>query len=57
MTEVAFIIGKGTHWLDYLPSPVLLVKATTSYCAVAMEDGCVNVYSLNGRRYTPYMHS
>lgn len=50
MTEVAFVSGKTTEWLDYLPSPVLSVKATSTYCALAMEDGSVNVYSHNGRR-------
>ena len=49
-TEIAFISGKNTEWLDYLPAAALLVKATTSFCAVAMEDGCINVYSHNGRR-------
>ena len=49
-TEIAFISGKNTEWLDYLPTAALLVKATTSFCAVAMEDGCINVYSHNGRR-------
>ncbi|KAF8956290.1 histone transcription regulator 1 [Flammula alnicola] len=52
-TEVAFISGKQTEWLDYLPSPVLALKATSSYCAVGMEDGSVNVYSPNGRRLMP----
>jgi len=49
---VAFVSGRQTEWLDYLPSPVLALKATTSYCAVGMEDGTVNVYSQNGRRYS-----
>jgi protein HIRA/HIR1 len=50
-TEVMFVSGKQTQWLDYLPSPVLLVKATLHFCAVAMQDGCVNVYSHTGRRH------
>lgn len=49
---MAFVSGRQTEWLDYLPSPVLALKATTSYCAVGMEDGTVNVYSQNGRRYS-----
>jgi len=48
---VAFIIGRQTEWLDYLPSPVLALKATASYCAVGMQDGSINIYSHNGRRY------
>lgn len=48
---MAFVSGKQTEWLDYLPSPVLAVHATSYYCAVATEDGCVTVYSHNGRKY------
>lgn len=50
-TEVFFASGKQTQWLDYLPSPVLAVKATLFFCAAAMQDGSVNVYSPTGRRY------
>lgn len=50
-TEVMFVGGgKQTMWLDYLPSPALAVKATSCFCAVAMVDGSVNVYSHTGRR-------
>ncbi|KAH9477977.1 Protein HIR1 [Psilocybe cubensis] len=52
-TEIALVSGKQTEWLDYLPSPALLVKATSSYCAVAMEDGTIHVYSHTGRRIMP----
>ncbi|PCH44723.1 WD40 repeat-like protein [Wolfiporia cocos MD-104 SS10] len=51
--EVLFVSGKQTQWLDYLPSPILAVTATTSLCAVAMQDGSVNVYSPTGRRLMP----
>lgn len=51
LSEVSFLSGKQTLWLDYLPSPALSIKATSSYCAVAMQDGSVNVYSHTGRRY------
>ncbi|KDR68421.1 hypothetical protein GALMADRAFT_129535 [Galerina marginata CBS 339.88] len=54
-TEVAFISGKQTEWLDYLPSPVLTIKATSSFCAVGTEDGSVEVYSHTGRRLMPTM--
>ena len=43
--------GKQTQWLDYLPSPVLAVRATCHFCAAAMQDGSLNVYSHTGRRY------
>ncbi len=49
-TEIAFINGKQTEWLDYLPSPAIALKATSTFCAVAMQDGSVNVYSSAGRR-------
>jgi len=38
------------QWIDYVPSPVLLVEATNVFSAVAMQDGNVHVYSPTGRR-------
>ncbi|OSX63696.1 hypothetical protein POSPLADRAFT_1065767 [Postia placenta MAD-698-R-SB12] len=52
-TEVLFVSGKQTQWLDYLPSPILALTATTVFCAVATQDGSVNVYSHTGRRLMP----
>ncbi|KAG5721434.1 Protein HIR1 [Termitomyces sp. T112] len=52
-TEVMFIAGKQTQWLDYLSSPAINVKATPSFCAVATLDGSVNIYSYTGRRFMP----
>ncbi|EGO03480.1 hypothetical protein SERLA73DRAFT_83492 [Serpula lacrymans var. lacrymans S7.3] len=52
-TEIIYVNGKQTQWLDYLPSPILALTATTSFCAVAMRDGSVNVYSHTGRRFMP----
>ena len=49
-TEVVFVSGKQTQWLDYLPSPVIGLAATSVFCAVAMADGCLNVYSPTGRK-------
>ncbi|KAL1943873.1 hypothetical protein VTO73DRAFT_3691 [Trametes versicolor] len=51
--EVIFVSGKQTQWLDYVPSPILALVATTTFCAVAMQDGSVNVYSHTGRRLMP----
>lgn len=48
--EVIYISGKSTQWLDYVSSPVLILVGTSTFCAVAMSDGSVNVYSPNGRR-------
>ena len=53
--ELSFMSGKQTQWLDFLPSPALALKATSFLCAVAMQDGSVNVYSHTGRRHVqPY---
>ncbi|KAG5638012.1 hypothetical protein H0H81_002280 [Sphagnurus paluster] len=52
-SEVMLVSGKQTLWLDYLPSPALAIRATTYFCAVAMSDGSVNVYSHTGRRIMP----
>lgn len=45
-----FVSGKQTQWLDYLPSPIVAIKATMCFCAVATQDGSVTVYSHTGRR-------
>lgn len=50
-SEVQFVSRKQTQWLDYLPSPVIALTATSTFCAVATLDCSVNVYSLTGRRY------
>ncbi|KAG6890029.1 hypothetical protein C0992_003252 [Termitomyces sp. T32_za158] len=52
-TEVMFTDGRQTRWLDYLPTPAVSVKATPAFCAVAMMDGSVNIYSHTGRRFMP----
>ncbi|RDX54814.1 WD40 repeat-like protein [Lentinus brumalis] len=51
--EVLYVSGKQTQWLDYLPSPILAVTATPMFCAVAMQDGTLTVYSHTGRRIMP----
>ncbi|KAI0674580.1 WD40 repeat-like protein [Trametes maxima] len=51
--EVIFVSGKQTQWLDYLQSPILALAATPTFCAAAMQDGSVNVYSHTGRRLMP----
>ncbi|KAI7832276.1 WD40-repeat-containing domain protein [Gamsiella multidivaricata] len=40
-------------WVDYLPSPVLLMTGNSHFSAVACEDGGLYVYSLAGRRLMP----
>lgn len=49
-TEVLLVSGKLTQWLDYLPSPAIALVATNVFCAVAMADGSLNVYSHTGRK-------
>ncbi|KAI0659408.1 WD40 repeat-like protein [Cubamyces menziesii] len=51
--EVLFVSRGQTQWLDYLSSPILALVATSAFCAVAMQDGSVNVYSHTGRRLMP----
>ncbi|KAI9062219.1 WD40 repeat-like protein [Trametes sanguinea] len=51
--EVIYVSGKQTQWLDYLQSPILALTATSTFCAVAMQDGTVTVYSHTGRRLMP----
>ncbi|KAL1412113.1 HIR complex subunit [Vanrija albida] len=41
--------GKDIIWIDYVPSPILAVVATSAFCAAAAEDGTVRVYSVSGR--------
>ncbi|KAJ8087366.1 HIR complex subunit [Marasmius tenuissimus] len=52
-TEVMLLSSNRVEWLDYLPSPVLAARATSTFCAAAMQDGSINVYSHNGRRLMP----
>ncbi|CDO71197.1 hypothetical protein BN946_scf184845.g68 [Trametes cinnabarina] len=54
--EVIYVSGKQTQWLDYLPSPILALAATSTFCAVVMQDGTVVVYSHTGRRLMPALN-
>ncbi|KAF9026589.1 HIR complex subunit, partial [Haplosporangium bisporale] len=40
-------------WVDYLPSPVLLMTGNANFSAVACEDGGLYIYSPAGRRMMP----
>ncbi|CAK5284490.1 unnamed protein product [Mycena citricolor] len=51
--EVVMMSGRHPQWLDYLPSPALAVSASSRFCAVALRDGSVIVYSHAGRRLMP----
>ncbi|KAK9760908.1 HIR complex subunit, variant 2, partial [Basidiobolus ranarum] len=44
-----------TNWTDYLPSPVVSLTGNANFCAVACEDGCLYVYTYNGKRLLPCM--
>ncbi|KAG8988475.1 HIR complex subunit [Tulasnella sp. JGI-2019a] len=52
-TELTFISGKQTQFLDYPSAPVLSLSVTGAFCAAALVDGSLNVYSLTGRRLFP----
>ncbi|KAJ7253679.1 TUP1-like enhancer of split-domain-containing protein [Mycena haematopus] len=54
--EVSYMSGKHTQWLDYLPSPALVVCASSRFCAVGLRDGSVIVYSHTGRRLMPTLN-
>ncbi|KAI9513373.1 histone transcription regulator 1 [Russula earlei] len=53
LTEISYVSGKTVCWLDYLPSPCVVLAATSSFCAAGMLDGTLNVYSPTGRRLMP----
>ncbi len=50
-SEVVYISGKQTQWLDYVSSPVVGLAATNTFCAAGLQDGSIHVYSPTGRRY------
>ncbi|KAF8328351.1 WD40-repeat-containing domain protein [Cantharellus anzutake] len=54
-SEVSLISAKQTQFLDYVSAGVLAVTATSVFCAAALEDGSINVYSPTGRRLMPSM--
>ncbi|KZT35016.1 WD40 repeat-like protein [Sistotremastrum suecicum HHB10207 ss-3] len=54
-SEVTLSYGKQVQWLDYLPSRILLLTLTPFFCAVALEDSSITVYSPTGRRIMPTM--
>ncbi|ORX96152.1 WD40 repeat-like protein, partial [Basidiobolus meristosporus CBS 931.73] len=43
------------NWTDYLPSPVISLTGNANFCAVTCEDGCLYVYTYNGKRLLPCM--
>lgn len=49
-SEVVFLSGKNTQFLDYVPGSIIGLAVTSTFCAAALEDGSVNVYSPTGRR-------
>ncbi|KAG6829748.1 hypothetical protein H0H92_003624 [Tricholoma furcatifolium] len=52
-TVLKFVGGSQIQWLDYLSSPALILQGTSSFCAAALLDGSVVVYSHTGRRIMP----
>ncbi|KAI0084762.1 WD40 repeat-like protein [Irpex rosettiformis] len=54
-SEVVYLSGKQTQWLDYMPSPVVALTATNTFCAAGLQDGSIYVYSLTGRKMMPAM--
>ncbi|KAH8817594.1 histone transcription regulator 1 [Flagelloscypha sp. PMI_526] len=50
VNQVMYLKGKDTVYKDFLPSPALSLAATKHFCAAAMQDGTINVYTPHGRR-------
>lgn len=48
--SVTFSQGGKDLWLDFVPSAILAIVATSKFCAVACEDGSVRVYTVAGRQ-------
>lgn len=48
--SVSLSINKQDVWTDFIPSPALAVVSTSSFSAVASEDGSVRIYSASGRQ-------
>ena len=50
-TEIICALGADVHWIDYVPRRVIRITKTSMFAAVAMDDGSLNLYSPQGRRY------
>jgi protein HIRA/HIR1 len=48
--KVTFLEDGADVWLDYLPSAMLAMAVSDSFCAVACEDGNLFAYSHAGRQ-------
>ena len=48
--KVTYCTNGQDQWLDYLPSAVLVIAASASFCAVACEDRSIMGYSPAGRQ-------
>ncbi|WVF73156.1 hypothetical protein IAT40_007975 [Kwoniella sp. CBS 6097] len=50
VNKLIFARDDANQWVVYLPSAVLALAVTSSFCAAACEDGSVNIYSVCGRQ-------
>ncbi|KLT43237.1 WD40 repeat-like protein [Cutaneotrichosporon oleaginosum] len=48
--SVTFSQGGSDLWMDFLPSPAIIIAATSQFCAVTCLDGTVRTYSTGGRQ-------
>lgn len=48
--KVTFVEDDNDIWLDYLPTAILAMAITDSFCAVACEDGGLVAYTHAGRQ-------
>lgn len=49
--EINYYRKSETCWMDYLSSAAIHIVGTTTFVAVALEDGAINFYTNTGRRY------
>lgn len=50
-SKLTFMRGAKAEWVDYLRAPVVLLTGTSSFVAVACEDGGILIWTPSGRRY------
>lgn len=55
--SVTFSQGGNDLWMDFLPSPVILITATSQFCAATCLDGTVRTYSIGGRQLDSFKFS
>ncbi|OCF32185.1 protein HIR1 [Kwoniella heveanensis BCC8398] len=50
VNKLVFARDDSHQWVNYLPSAILALAVTSTFCAAACEDGSVHVYTVAGRQ-------